>query len=67
MDKKYNVYIVEIKTGKAESLAGSNMREERAEQRVMTALMMVDRDSYFVGDYEVGSKEDKKFASHLAK
>lgn len=62
--KKFNVYIVAIKGGDTH-LIGSDMSEDRAEQRVMTGLMRIDRDSYFVGSYEVGSKQDLKLAKEV--
>lgn len=53
MDKRYNVEIVSIKTGKVESVIGINMTESRAEKREMTGLMRIDRENYFVRSVEV--------------
>jgi uncharacterized protein YjbK len=64
--KIYNVYIVSNK-GQAQALIGENLSEERAEKRVMSGLMRIDRDNYFVGDYEVGSEQDIKFTTQLKK
>ncbi len=63
--KKYNVYIVSIKTGKADALIGDNMTADRADTRVMTGLMRIDRENYFVTDVEVGSKQDEKLKKDL--
>jgi hypothetical protein len=56
--EKYNVYIVAIKGGKAEAKIGENMTAERAEVRVLSGLQRIDRDNYFVTEYEVGSERD---------
>jgi len=53
MNKKYNVEIVEIKTGKVMEVIGTNMTEEKAEKREMTGLMKIDRENYFVRTVEV--------------
>lgn len=66
MEKKYNVYIVSNK-GIAEALIGSDMSEKNAEKRVMTGLMRIDRDNYFVTDVEVNSVEDLKLSKDLIK
>ena len=63
--EKYNVYIVSVRSGKAESLIGSNLTEERAEKRVTTGLMQINKDNYFVGEYLVGGKEDIKFGKDV--
>lgn len=63
--KKYNVYIISNK-GKVESLIGSDLSESSAEKRVMTGLMRIDRENYFVSDVEVGSKADLEYAKELA-
>jgi len=60
----YNVYIVKIGGG-AESLIGENMSEDRAEKIVMLGLMRIDRDNYFVADYEVGSEQDEQCKKDL--
>lgn len=65
-EKKYNVYIVEIKTGKADCCIGENMREERAERRVITGLSRINGD-YFVTDVLVGGIEDKKYSNDIKK
>ena len=52
-DKRYNVYIKEAKTGKIVSTIGENMTEERAEKRLMTGLMRIDKDNYFVDTEEI--------------
>jgi hypothetical protein len=66
MEKKYNVYIVKIDGG-AEAIIGENMTEDKADRREMSGLMRIDRDNYFVGSYEVGSKQDLKFKKDLKK
>lgn len=64
MTKRYNVYIVHIKTEKADCCIGENMTEERAERRVMTGLSRINSD-YFVHDVEVNSTEDKKYQADI--
>jgi len=51
--KKYNVVVKECATGKIVSTIGKDMTEERAEKRVMTGLMRIDRENYFVATVEV--------------
>lgn len=65
MEKRYNVYIVSMKDGEAVELIGENMRAVNADRRVMTGLSRIDTDNYFVGDYEVGSDKDLKFADDI--
>jgi len=65
MNKKYNVYIVSIKNRQAEAKIGEEMTESQAEKRVLTGLSRIDRENYFVGDYEVGSEPDLKFAEDI--
>ena len=55
---KFNVYVFNEKGG-AEQLAGSDMTEDRADQRVLTVLGRIDRENYFVGSCEVDSQKDK--------
>ena len=62
--KKYNVYIIK-NNGEVQAQIGSNMREERADQREMTGLMRIDRENYFVASYEVGSKQDLNCSKNL--
>ena len=50
--KKYNVEIVEIKTGKVEAVIGTNLTEEQADKREMTGLMRIDRENYFIRTVE---------------
>lgn len=50
---KYNVEIVEIKTGKVVSTIGKNLTEIRAEKRELTGLMRIDRKNYFVRTVKV--------------
>lgn len=64
MEKIYNVYIVECKSGKASAKIGSNLNERQADKRVMTGLMRINSD-FFVGDYEVGSEADKRLEQDL--
>lgn len=65
MEYKYNVYIVEIATGKAVGVTGMDMSEKRAEKRVMTTLSMVNRKEYFVDMVDVDSEDIKKYNSDL--
>ena len=65
MEKRYNVYIVSIHDGKAESIIGKNLNERQAEKRVMSGLMRINTERYFVGDYEVGSEGDIKHSKQL--
>lgn len=58
-EPRYNVYIIH-NSGHAEGLIGENLREERAELRVMTGLSRIDRKNFFVAEFEVGSEEDLK-------
>ena len=57
----YNVYIVAKDRSESWKVA-SEVSERRAERVLMGALMQCDRDRCFVGDYEVGSEEDKEIA-----
>jgi protein involved in sex pheromone biosynthesis len=66
MDKKYNVYIMSD-SGKAQALIGENMNERQADKRVMSGLMRIDRDNFFVADYEVGSEQDLEAKKQLTK
>lgn len=61
----YNVYIVEIKTGKAVKLAGGKVRESKLDNFEMFMLSRINRDNFFIGSYEVGDKEDEKFNNDL--
>lgn len=45
---KYKVEIVAIKGGKVEAVIGNGLSESNAEKRIMTGLMRIDRDNYFV-------------------
>ena len=45
---RYNVEIVEIKTGEVVSVIGRDMSEDRAEQREMTGLSRINREDFFV-------------------
>jgi len=47
-NKRFDVQIKEIKTGKVVSTIGRKMIEERAEKRVLTGLSRIDRDNFFV-------------------
>lgn len=60
---RYNIYIVK-KSGGAEVLAGKEVSEHRADRYVMAVLSKVN-DDYFVADVEVGSEEDKKYATEV--
>jgi len=65
-NKRYNIYIMSDNTGKAQRLIGSDMNEKQAEKRVNSGLMRIDRDNFFVADYEVGSKADLDAKKDLA-
>lgn len=63
--EKFNVYIIEIASGKAVSLIGSNLSENKAAMREVTGLGRIDRKAYFVGAYEAGSDTDIALESSL--
>jgi protein involved in sex pheromone biosynthesis len=65
-EKRYNVYIMSD-AGKAQALIGSDMNERQADKRVMSGLMRIDRDNFFVADYEVGSEADWEAKKQLTK
>ena len=44
MEKKFNVMIIENKTGKIEAVIGKNMSEDRADRREMTGLSRINKD-----------------------
>ena len=48
MDKRFDVVIKEIKTGKVVSTIGVNLNETMAERREMTGLSRIDTENYFV-------------------
>lgn len=50
--KTYKVEIVSIETGEVVSTIGTGLNEERAEQRELTGLSRIDRESYFVRTVE---------------
>lgn len=65
-EKRYNVYIMSD-AGKAQALIGGDMNERQADKRVMSGLMRIDRDNFFVADYEVGSEADLEAKKQLTK
>lgn len=63
-EKRYNVYIMSD-AGKAQALIGKNMTEERADKRVMSGLMRINQDNFFIVNYEIDSEDDKKAKKDL--
>lgn len=55
----YRVEIVSIETGEVESVIGTHLPERKVERRIMTGLMLIDREKYFVRDV----KEEERSAS----
>ncbi len=53
MKKKYNVEIVETKTGKVQAVIGENLTEEKAEKRIETGLTRINTEDYFVRKVEI--------------
>lgn len=51
-NKTYRVEVVEIESGKVESVVGAGLNERHAEKREMTLLGRIDRDNYFVRTVE---------------
>lgn len=63
-EKRYNVYIMSD-AGKAQALIGKNMTEERADKRVMSGLMRINQDNFFIVNYEIDSEDDEKAKKDL--
>ena len=53
---KYNVEIVEAKTGKVVSIIGKNLTETQAEIRERTGISRIDTNNYFVRTVKVNNE-----------
>lgn len=53
-NKRYDVLVVEISTGKVHAVVGEDLRENEAERRLMTALARIDRENFFVPIVDAG-------------
>ena len=52
-EKRYNVEIVEIASGKVVSVIGSNLNEKQMERRIETGISRCNLEKYFVREVEV--------------
>lgn len=64
--KYYNVYIINITTGKAVRRIGHLLSLAKAEKRVMTGLMRIN-DGFYTAEFLVGSEQDTKLKNDLIK
>ena len=53
MEQRYDVAIIEIKTGKVSAIIGKNLDELGSERRIMTGLSRIN-DNYFVDKKPTG-------------
>lgn len=59
--ERFDVFIVELESGKAVSLIGQNLREDKAERRIETGVSRINLDRAFVtmkpaGKFKVGDE-----------
>jgi len=63
--EKYNVYIVDISTGRAVSIIGKGLTDDKAEAREITGISRINTSVAFVDSVEVGSEKDAKYSSQI--
>jgi len=63
--EKYNVYIIDISTGRAVSIIGKSLTADKAETREITGISRINTSVAFVDSVEVGSEKDTKYSSQI--